>query len=183
MKFFTFLFPITVLLLCLFGVEATTPAPVCYYKKQKCCFTFQACGYEDKKVEKKVDCPYQKCEQKCSNECYPVPKCSYKQVEDGQDCKQVSDGYYGYKEVCTPKYKQEKYCYDEQKCEQKCYPNCYTVPAYCTKYYYYQYAKYCPVPYCDNLYVSEGSDITPEVYVAPEGEVVKEENGERYDKQ
>ena len=181
MKLVVSMLGVVVALLSPLGVDAELPPPVCYYKTQKCCFTYGSCGYEKKVIEKRVDCPYQKCEQKCKNECYPVPKCSYKQVEDGQDCKQVSDGYYGYKEVCTPKYKQEKYCYDEEKCEYKCAPYCYTVPAYCTKYYTYQYPKYCPTPYCDKLLVTEGSDVTPSLYVSPTGEYLGEENGPRHD--
>lgn len=161
--------------------RASPPEAVCYTKTQKCCFTYYPCGYESKKVENRTDCPYQKCDQECKNECYPVPKCSYRQVSDGEDCKQVVHGY-SYKTVCTPKYKQERYCVNENKCENKCYPKCYTVPAYCTKYVYYNYAKYCPKPSCDELYVSDGSDATPSVYVAPQGTVVNTTDGERYDK-
>lgn len=164
-------------------VRASAPPPVCYTKSQKCCFTYGACGYESKQVEDKVDCPYQKCDkQECKDECYTVPKCSHRQVSDGEDCKNVLVGY-SYKRVCTPKYKQEEYCVQEQKCENKCYPKCYTVPAYCTKQVYTNYPKYCPELACEDEYVSEGSDDTPSVYVEPKGTVYKTTDPVRTDKE
>lgn len=174
------LLAVVALLFTVAPVRASIPPPVCYTKTQKCCFTYYACGYDTKKVENKTDCPYQKCDEECKDECYPVPKCSYRQVPDGEDCKQVPDGY-SFKNVCTPKYKQEEYCVNENKCENKCYPKCYNVPAYCVKYLTYNYPKYCPKSSCDSAYVSDGSDTTPSVYVEPEGTVASETNSTRYD--
>jgi len=165
------------------GVTASAPAAVCYYNKQKCCFNYAACGYESKKVDKQVDCPYNKCEDAYKTECYPVPKCSYKKEQDGQTCEDVPDpSGYGTVQKCYPKYVNKEYCVNEQKCEQKKYSKCYDVAAYCVKYYYYDYAKYCATLTCDNLYLDSGSDKAPADYVVPEGNLTKTEDGKRYDK-
>lgn len=159
---------------------ASAPKPVCYWKKQKCCFVYGACGYVPKKVTKKVDCPYQKCDSGWKNECYPVPKCYSTQVAHGEECKKVPDGY-GWKTVCTPKYVTKQVCDTEQKCEKKKWTKCYSVAAYCLKYLYYEYAKYCAKLSCGDLVLSEGTEAVPKPYVAPEGKLTKTEEGERHD--
>lgn len=92
-------------------VDASTPAPVCYYRTQKCCFNYTACGYATKKLEKKVDCSYKKCEEKCEDVCYPDQTCSAQRVEDGEDCKTIPGESYGYSMDCKTKYTMKEVSY------------------------------------------------------------------------
>ena len=172
-----------VLLNCASAKSATIPPPACYIKKQKCCYAYGSCGYVPKKVEKKEDCPYRKCDDEYKTECYAVPKCETKKVQDGEDCREEPDpSGYGTVEKCYPKYVPKKYCVNENKCEKKKYTKCYNVPAYCVKYYYYEYPKYCAKLSCDKLYVDSGSDKAPSDYISPQGNVTKIEEGKRHDK-
>lgn len=146
--------------------SAVAPEEVCYYNTQKCCYGWSHCGYEQKKVEEKYDCPYQKCAAVCKPHCESKEHCAEKQV--GKECHQkYVDGHY--KLVCTPKF--EKVCATEEVCKDVCKPHCHKVYAKCLKHLHYEYAKYCPNLHCHELKVTEGSSEEPQVVIDKEGKL------------
>ena len=145
-------------------VSAAIPEEVCYYNTQKCCYGWAHCGYDEKKVEEKYDCPYQKCDEACKPHCENKEHCEEKTV--GKACSNVYS-YGHYKLVCKPKI--EKVCSTHEVCKEVCHPHCHNVYAKCVKYLYYEYAKYCPNLHCHPLKVTEGSSDEPEVVVDSDG--------------
>lgn len=157
-----------------------TPAPVCYTKQQKCCYTYELCGHVPKQVVKKEECSYTKCMKECKDECGPVIQCDLNETKVGS-CDSEDDGD-KYGEVGKCVMKRRKRCKTEEKCGFKCRRKCKQVEAYCTRNYYYEYGKYCAVHRCENLVVSEGNDTKPHFVVLKEyGVLEKMENGTRID--
>lgn len=173
------------------------PQDVCFYKKQKCCYKFDICGYETKKVPISKQCDFKKCEHKCKKVCdkkkhkvaYKV--CEYKKVKvyivkcekSYGDYPYKTQGYGGNKEPkCKkiPVYKKKKVCEIKYKyvvkpvCEKKCFKECYLVKAVCKGYKLVKYAKYCPKIYCDELYV-DGKEPKVSEIIGEKGEEVKKE--------
>ena len=190
----TFLFTFATLALVVGVAQATNahyPAPheVCFYKKQKCCYKFNVCGYDYKKIHISKRCDYKDCAYKCKKVCedkrekVSYKDCNYKKVvEYVRKCERRyrNGGHNGL--VCkkVPVYKRKRVCETKYKyvvkpvCDNKCGKDCYHVKAVCKGYKLVKYAKYCPKIYCDKLYV-DGRDPKPSMVLGEKGEEVKEE--------
>jgi len=137
------------------------PKPVCFYKKQKCCYNFKVGDTEIKRVKCYKPCKVKKCEQKCvdkcENVCKKVPKVSIK-----KECKDeevvTKDCHYGH---CTPKKKIVKVCCDKKVttmvdcCKKVCKPCCKDVCEYVTAYKIIvkkiEYTTFVPKLKCDKI--------------------------------
>ena len=169
--------PLFFLIVALFALfisesEATDdsyPAPVCYYKKQKCCYKYAPCGYFYNKVPISKRCDFKKCDRVCKKNCYtkeqkvPYEHCYYKSTRQGK------------KRVCETKYKYVKKPY----CERKCYHVCYLYKAICKGYKLFKYAKYCAKLEC-GAYYYEGKREEPKPYYSQKGIFVEDKYTDKH---
>lgn len=137
--------------------------PVCFYKKQKCCYKYKAAGSHIKDVKCYKPYTVKKCEKKCEKVCKKVPKtivkkeCKMEAVYEMPKHWKNKHGkhYYNYK--CKPVKKMKKVCCDKkiQKYVKVCKPYCKKVCKDVTAYKIIikktKYTKYAAKLECDAL--------------------------------
>jgi len=165
-----------------FASVSGIPAPSCYVKSRKCCWTYQACGNIVKREKVVTPCPFKKCGfAVCKNECkfitIQVPKevCEFvKEPAAKKTCKKVKvpgpvPKEYIWREVCTRDTVTKKVCktikVPKQKkvCDKVCSADCKIIKAVCTKFGIYHIPKYCSRRSCDAPTIT-GSTIRPKLY-------------------
>eukprot|EP00171_Calliarthron_tuberculosum_P011961 IDg11961t1 len=167
--------------------SGSVPPPVCFIRKQKCCYKFSACGSVTRRIRTIVPCPVTKCSNVCKKECSSVPTnvskkvCYDKKAIVGQICKKVKKyikHQVVYKTVCTPKYGIKKVCttknvvVNKTVCKDVCKNVCKTVQGSCIKIKVVQFPKFCPSLSCVTVSTS-GNSKNPGEVVGKDGKTIK----------
>lgn len=167
------------------GSLASVPAPTCYTKSQKCCWTYKPCGKIVKRIRVVNPCPFKKCGFRvckvvCKHITVNVPKevCKVVKTPTGATtCKKVkvpgpTPNEYIWRKVCTKDYLTKNVCNTIQVptkkrvCEKVCNKVCKTIPAKCVKFGIYHAPKFCPRRSCTRFIIT-GPTARPKLYFGP----------------